>query len=314
MEEQWLTMDDFATLRAVFAEERIDGAAADTLLQPYGQIAAWLTARHQPMRTPLVVGICGAQGSGKSTLAQALAALIAGRTGLHVVAMSIDDFYLSRATRQALAAQVHPLFATRGVPGTHDVALAEQTIDRLIHAGQGARIALPRFSKATDDVFPNDQWSVIDGRADIILFEGWCVGARPETPESLALPVNGLERDEDTEGRWRSAVNAALDGPYRRLFERLDILLLLAAPGFDTVFKWRCEQEQKLIDRTRAACLPMDALMDDAAIRRFIDHYERLTRHILTEMPARADAVMALDASRFVTSLRLSAATDRHRP
>jgi D-glycerate 3-kinase len=41
--------------------------------------------------------------------------------------------------------------------------------------------------------------------------------------------------------------------------------------------------------------------MTDAQIDRFIQYYERLTRFILTEMPSRADAVVALDANRRVS-------------
>jgi D-glycerate 3-kinase len=40
--------------------------------------------------------------------------------------------------------------------------------------------------------------------------------------------------------------------------------------------------------------------MADAAIDRFVQHYERLTRHILAEMPARAGLVLRLDESRHV--------------
>ncbi len=38
-------------------------------------------------------------------------------------------------------------------------------------------------------------------------------------------------------------------------------------------------------------------VMDEAAIARFIAHYERVTRHILAEMPARADHLISLDAA-----------------
>jgi D-glycerate 3-kinase len=40
--------------------------------------------------------------------------------------------------------------------------------------------------------------------------------------------------------------------------------------------------------------------MDAAAVAAFIQHYERLTRHILTEMPGRADLTLYLDPDRRV--------------
>jgi len=240
------------------------------------------------------VGLCGAQGSGKSTLAAALAALLGAR-GLKVAALSLDDFYLTRAERQTLAKVVHPLLATRGVPGTHDVALALRTFERLASAGV---TPLPSFDKAIDDRRPDAQWPRLDGPADVVLFEGWCVGARPQPEAMLQAPINALERDEDANGTWRRYVNAALEGPYRPLFEGFDRLLLLQAPSFEVVFEWRREQEQKLARRLEASGGDGRALMNEAQLARFIAHYERLTRHILAEMPSRADVLFALDAQR----------------
>ncbi|MGH6614449.1 kinase [Sphingomonas sp.] len=304
MEQQPMAEEETQVLRALFAEEQIP-AAGDDLQRAYGTIAGWIIARREAADRPLLVGICGAQGSGKSTLALGLARLIEHRTELKVAALSIDDFYLPHAARQALAHTVHPLFATRGVPGTHDVALAERTIRRLATAASDAKTPLPRFDKASDDVEPQPVWPVFHGRADIILFEGWCVGARPETAAALVSPINMLERDEDPDGIWRRAVNTALAEQYHALFGHLDLLLMIAAPSFDTVFAWRGEQERKLAARARAAGKQTDAIMDDTALRRFISHYERLTRHILADMPMRADGVMTLDDQRGVEALRL---------
>ena len=249
---------------------------------------------------PLSVGLCGAQGSGKSTLTGALAALLGAR-GLRVAALSLDDFYLTRAERQQLARTVHPLFATRGVPGTHDVDLARRTFAQL---GRDGVTALPSFDKAVDDRRDPATWPRFDAPADIVLFEGWCVGARPQAEAALAEPINALERDEDAKGRWRRHVNAALAGPYRPLFDGFDRLVLLQAPSFEVVFAWRREQEQKLARRLAERGGDAHAVMDEAQLARFIAHYERLTRHILDEMPARADVLFALDAARRLTRRR----------
>ncbi len=234
---------------------------------------------------PLVLGLCGAQGSGKSTLAAAVARAVPG-----TVVLSLDDLYRTRAARRDCAATVHPLFATRGVPGTHDVALGIATLDAL---RAGAPVRLPRFDKAADDRVPADAWPAAQA-ARLILFEGWCVGARPIADADLAQPINPLERDEDAQGRWRRAWNAALAGPYQPLFARIDRLVLLEAPGWDAVLQWRREQEQAL--RGSGASGP--GVMDDGAVARFIQHYERLTRHILEEMPGYADLVLPLDEAR----------------
>jgi D-glycerate 3-kinase len=83
-----------------------------------------------PQQPAIIIGINGTQGSGKSTLADYLCTML-GEQGLNCVSLSLDDFYLTRAERETLAAEVHPLLKTRGVPGTHDVSLALQTIDSL---------------------------------------------------------------------------------------------------------------------------------------------------------------------------------------
>jgi D-glycerate 3-kinase len=162
---------------------------------------------------------------------------------------------------------------------------------------------VPRFDKGQDSPLRQADWPVVEGPVRVILFEGWCVGAAPQTAGQLAVPVNALERDEDTDAAWRGAVNAALAGPYRRLFSRLDRLVLLAAPDFATVVRWRQQQEHALRDRLRAAGQSLGRTMDDAAVVRFLGHYERLVRHILDEMPGRADLVIGLDPERRVLSL-----------
>ena len=241
-----------------------------------------------------VVGICGAQGSGKSTISAVVAhRLEAG--GLRVAVLSLDDLYLTRAERLRLAAEVHPLFATRGAPGTHDVGLGLATLDAL--AGAGA-VALPSFDKAADDRRPTDAWPRVAAPVDVILFEGWCVGARPQPPGDLAPPVNALERDEDPLGVWRAHVDAALAGPYAELFARIGLLVLLQAPGFEAVHAWRAEQEAKLRARLARQSADPGRAMADAAIAHFIAHYERITRWILAAAPARADLVVPLGPDR----------------
>jgi D-glycerate 3-kinase len=224
-------------------------------------------------RRPFVLGISGAQGSGKSTVARALADRLA------CPILSLDDLYLDGAARQRLAETVHPLLRTRGVPGTHDVARGLAILD-----GIGDRpMLLPRFDKARDE--PGEPVSA--GPADMLIFEGWCLGAQPEAEDALAAPVNTLERDQDPDGRWRRWVNARLAGEYRRLFERIDMLVFLAAPGFDIVADWRIEQERKA-----------GGPMTDEAIRRFIRHYQRITRSMLHDLPGRAQLTIPLDTER----------------
>jgi D-glycerate 3-kinase len=244
----------------------------------------------------LIVGVCGTQASGKSTACAQLASHFTA-LGLTVGVLSLDDLYLGRAARAEMACDVHPLFATRGPPGTHDVGLGIATLDAV---KRGDQVMLPRFDKRADVPVPRQDWPVLDGRCDLLLFEGWCVGAKPVPAALLAEPVNDLERAEDTDGRWRHYWNAHLAQETAALFARIDRLVYLRPPSFETVFGWRCEQEHRYIesdDPTGAA-----AAMTDDQVARFISHYERLTRWIMDEMPTRADLVIQLGAAREVVS------------
>lgn len=247
---------------------------------------------------PLVLGLCGAQGSGKSTAAAA-AARVLERQGRRVAVLSLDDLYLPRSKRENLAAH-HPLLRLRGVPGTHDVELGVAVLRAL---GETGRVRLPRFDKSIDDLRPRAEWPEVASPVDVVLFEGWCVGARPQAAADLARPVNALEREEDPDGRWRAFANARLAGDYQGLFARIDVLALLAAPGFSVVAGWRREQEASLRREIAGRGGVLEATMSDAQIKRFVQTYERLTEHILAEMPGRAELVVRLDSARGVTAM-----------
>jgi D-glycerate 3-kinase len=276
-----------AWIPAFLAEHGLPERFHETLDRVCRPLADWAAGLRPEGGRTVVAGLCGAQGSGKSTIAGASARLLRDR-GLAALCISIDDFYLRKAERERLAQQVHPLLATRGPPGTHDVGLADAVLDLLHRPGP---VLVPVFDKAADDRRPVDAWRAVQAPLDVILLEGWCVGARPQDRRALARPVNAFEAEEDAGGVWRRYVNRQLGGPYRELFSRLDGLALLAAPGFEAVPAWRAEQERKLIERAGAG-------MSEAALARFLAHYERLTRWILAEMPARADLVFRLDADR----------------
>lgn len=264
-------------------------------------VDALCTAREQRTSSPFLVGIAGSQGSGKSTLARDIEIALAAR-GCRVATLSIDDLYLPRAERQRLAIQIHPLLAVRGVPGTHDVALGHAVFDA---CGRSGSVSLPRFAKEMDDRLPVERWSNVAGPLDIVLFEGWCVGATPQDEAALDPPVNALEHEKDADGRWRRWVNHRLATDYAGLFARIDWQIFLAAPSFDVVAGWRREQEEDLRQRLTAAGASTEGTMDDAAIDHFVQFYQRITEHMLADMPRRADLTILLDRQRG-RQLRLS--------
>ncbi|MCX4186460.1 HAD-IIB family hydrolase [Methylophaga sp. OBS4] len=269
----------------------------------FAALAEDIAAHQKSANRPLVIGINGAQGSGKSTLAQLLVFLLQQQYQLKALSLSLDDFYFSRSERETLAQGIHPLLATRGAPGTHDIALARKTISDLIQ--QRLPVTIPRFNKATDDRFPQQDFDRMEHAVDIVVLEGWCLGAQPQSEQELAVAVNDLEANEDQDRHWRRYVNEQLALFYPKLFELIDIWVMLKAPSFDCVFRWRAEQENKL--RQSQITQPDPAtkqLMDDAAIARFIKFYQRITEHTLKTLPAKVHYLFELDAQRNIIKLQ----------
>lgn len=245
-----------------------------------------------PEGRPPLIAVVGAQGSGKTTLARAAAE----RFG--AVQISIDDVYLTRAEREAMAREVHPLFLTRGPPGTHDLALLQRLIDALSTAGPDDETPIPDFDKRGDDRRPLADWRVFRGRPSAILIDAWCLGVLPQDAAALAQPVNGLEAERDPDGGWRRAVNGFVGGAYADFIARFDAILFLRAPSFDGVLDWRCQQEADLLGVHPADLPPAER----ERLAGFIQYFERITRRMI-DGGVRADVVVQLDRNRLPGSM-----------
>lgn len=265
-----------------------NASLADHLLDQYaGRIAR--------SRRPYIIGVSGLQGSGKSTLAREMKTQAEAR-GWATEILSLDDFYYSRSERELMAQQIHPLLRTRGVPGTHEIELLLSVLAALPQASERLPVAWPRFDKGRDTRMPPSRWSRATRPPQLVIVEGWALGIRPQVQAALEEPVNTLERKEDADGSWRHWVNKQLRG-YQPLWRKFDALVVLQAPGWEIVRRWRGQTEQELLDRR--APLAMDA----ATLARFLEHFERLSRHALATLPALADSVVEYDEERHMTGL-----------
>jgi D-glycerate 3-kinase len=266
---------------------------ADTHARPAGfeepLVSAALAAALSLAQPTPVFAIAGLQGSGKSTLAAQIAAFADAR-GHRVAVLSIDDFYLRKDQRLQLAREVHPLLATRGPPGTHDLGLALETIGSL---RDGRPTRLPRFDKLADDREPAARWPAIEQRCDFVLLEGWFLKTPPQNPDELLQSINALERDEDPDGSWRRWCNAALADDYPNLWRTIDALWFLQGPDFDVVPGWRWQQELSL-----QAGNPERAAMSRAQVEHFVQLFERVSRQALRTLPTIADKTVVLDEQR----------------
>lgn len=245
------------------------------------------------LKRPVRIAVSGAQGCGKTTACKAFAA-----GNPRVAHFSLDDIYLATAERKALAANVSPLFKVRGPPGSHDLELGKRTLVKLKDARAQDMTPLPRFDKLEDRRVPANEWPVFKGTANVVLVDGWCMGATPEPAEALEMPVNDLELDEDENGAWRAYANAQLEGAYADFFGRFDLFIHIAAPSFDVVPHWRLEQEASLRK------LAIDAVPPEVKtnIARFVQYYERITRHMLAG-GRRAEWVVRLGEDRQILGI-----------
>jgi D-glycerate 3-kinase len=285
---------------ALLKRHQLSAAYLDTARTWLSPLARAVAEHQSRAGRPVLIALNGCQGSGKTTAADFLCTALIEEHSLNAVALSLDDFYLTKSERLALSHAVHPLFATRGVPGTHDMGLMRDTLDQLLSGQRRTPATIPEFDKAIDDRLPGSRWNQITIPVQIVLLEGWCLGAGPEPADTLSPPINALERDEDPAGLWRGYSNEVLRREFQPLYQRVDQWIMLRAPSFDCVFDWRREQEQKL-----AASLPPEQgrkLMNDEKLRRFIQHYERITRNCLNDLPDRVNHLFSLNAQRQVTA------------
>jgi len=246
-------------------------------------------------RRPYVLGLSGLQGSGKSTLARVMKAQ-AEAQGWPTEVLSLDDFYYARSFRESLAQQIHPLLRTRGVPGTHEIELLLSVLAAMPQASDKLPVPHPRFDKGRDTRMPPSRWPNVSRRPKLVIVEGWALGIRPQLASSLITPVNALERDEDPDLTWRKWVNKQLRS-YQPLWRKFEALIVLQAPNWEIVRRWRSEQEEELFARHAPLA------MEGESMDRFLMHFERLSRHALATLPGLADSVVEYDDQRHVTGL-----------
>ena len=236
-----------------------------------------------------IIGLTGGQGAGKSTITQIIKLILEKKYNLRVVYFSIDDFYKKLSERIKMSKRVHHLFKTRGVPGTHDTSLIKNTLKNLTKK-KFKPLTIPLFDKSKDDRAPKKKWQTIKKQPDIIIFEGWCVGAKPQKKKYLKKSINILEKKHDPDHIWRSKVNHELKNEYAEIFSKIERLIFLRVPNFKCVYKWRLLQEKKLQLTSKGK-----KIMSPTRVKNFIMYYERITKQMLTDLTKKAYAVLYLD-------------------
>ena len=279
-------------LRFLNREKVFDKSTASkisSLRKTYIPMSFWIENKYQKKGRTLFLGFSGGQGSGKTTVTGILKIILKKFFKRRIHVSSIDDFCKTLEDRNKISYAIHPLFRTRGVPGTHDVNLIKKFFNR-IKKKNFKRIKLPKFDKSIDDRLKKKYWSFVKKRPEIVILEGWCVGAKPQLNSLIRKPVNILEKYEDRDLIWRKYVNAKLKKEYKNLFAMIDYFIFMKIPSFDMVFKWRFLQENKLKKRSHLK----KKVMSFYQIKRFVMFYQRITLQMVKDLNKSASVVMLL--------------------
>ena len=248
---------------------------------------------------PYLIGLAGGQGTGKTTISSILKIILINYFKLNVFKISIDDFYKTRKDRINLSKRIHPMLLTRGAPGTHDIKMMLDFF-KSIKSKNFKRMKLPNFNKAIDDRSPQKYWYKIKQRPDVVIFEGWCVGAKPEQSKTLKKPINSLEKLKDKRVVWRYYVNQQLKTKYKALYSQLNCIIYLKAENFNLLQKWRIKQEHKLRLKTKEKT--SHKIMNKEAIINFMQTYQRITQNMFKKTPSYASIILKLNANHQIKS------------
>ena len=257
----------------------------------YLPLSDWLYMIYKKDKRTKLIGLSGGQGAGKSTITGILKFIFKKKYNLNICCFSLDDFYKTKKERIKMSKKVHQLFLTRGVPGTHDLNLLMKTIKKLKEK-KFKTVFIPKFDKSSDDRFKKNKWQKIKKRPDIIILEGWCVGARNQKKSELKSPLNYIEKKYDKNLTWRNTVNNYLKNKYKKLFKRIDKLIYLKAPNFNDIFRWRLLQEQKMKLTSKSK-----NTMSKTQVKEFIMFYERITKNMMRDFSKISDLTVFLDKS-----------------
>ena len=271
-----------------------------SLKKAYIPISFWIENKYKQKGKTLFVGFSGGQGSGKTTIAGILKIILKKYFQREILVSSIDDFYKTLKERNKMSHKTHSLFKTRGVPGTHDINLIKKFFN-FIKKKKFNKFKATKFDKSMDDRLKKKYWQNIKKRPEIVILEGWCVGARAQSKVILEKPLNSLERNEDKNFIWRKYVNQKLKKEYKKLFAMIDNYIYIKIPNFNMVFKWRLLQEKKLKKKSKSK----KRIMSYNEIKRFIMFYQRVTLQMLKDMPKVASVVLTLNKKHQINNVRL---------
>ncbi len=253
----------------------------------------WI-AKKNKKKPPLIIGLAGGQGTGKSTITFIISLILIKYFKLNVFKISIDDFYKTRKDRKILSIKKHPLLMTRGVPGTHDYRIISNFFKK-VKSKNFKSYKLPKFDKSIDDRCQKKLWYKINSRPDIIILEGWCVGAKAQKNSKINKPINSLEKVKDPNLIWRKYVNTQLKTNYKNLFKQLNEIIYLKVNKFKLLQEWRIKQEKRLWLKSKNK--KNSKIMNKGDVINFMQTYQRITQNMFKDVPKYASIILNLNSN-----------------
>ncbi len=237
---------------------------------------------------PLIIGLQAHQGCGKTTMTSIISLLLIKFYDINCVNISIDDFYKSFEELNRLKEE-KPEFKYRGPPGTHDIILAKSILDKIKNNEIGYYI--PRYNKALNNGKGgrNDFGLEINFPVEVLLFEGWFLGAMPKDFSKLfqkkikykdtkdeGKNYNNEQIMDETkihefkfEEKKISKENLLIECNYNlkdyiELWNNIEFFISIRPENFYLSKKWRIQAEKKL-----------KGGMDYKTIKDFVDYFWR---------------------------------------
>lgn len=232
----------------------------ETLWNLWLPLAIKLAEYRRQLKHPFIQGILGGQGTGKSTLT-AILTLILAQLNYRAINISLDDLYKTYSERVKLTEQ-DPRLIWRGPPGTHDIQLGLEVLERLRQPQQQS-ILIPRFDKSAWNGAGDRTNPEIVESVDIVLFEGWFVGAQPIDPDLFDRAPPPILTPGDR--LFARDMNERLKD-YLPLWEKLDSLIVLYPLDYRFSKQWRLQAEHQMIASGKPG-------MDDRTINQFVDYF-----------------------------------------
>ncbi|KAH7125223.1 P-loop containing nucleoside triphosphate hydrolase protein [Dendryphion nanum] len=241
----------------------------------------------QTTSRPIILGITGLQGSGKSTWASKIVNLLTLDHKIRAITVSLDDFYqthdglISRREKDLS----NKLYRTRGQPGTHDEQVAKEFLEAVASWDGSGELKIPSFDKSQfqgeGDRAPESEWPRVEGKVDVVVFEGWCVGFRSLLPETVGAKHRAARTATETSNDGESITTLA-DHELSHLYEvntslqrynetfmgpqHFDFMIHIDTADLRNVYHWRLQQEHAMIKVKGSG-------MTDDQVRSFVRGY-----------------------------------------